>query len=56
MAAHWQSRFEQYAHERVGRHVGLTDEEMTAIRDGLEPTIAASRSTSTRGPQRPSAP
>ncbi|MFE7272587.1 carboxymuconolactone decarboxylase family protein [Streptomyces sp. NPDC057623] len=39
VAADWQSRFEQYAHERVGRRAGLTDQEMGAVRDGIEPTL-----------------
>ena len=34
VAAHWRSDFEWYAHEAVGRSVGLTDAELTAIRDG----------------------
>ena len=32
VAAHWDSSFEWYAHEAVGRHVGLTDDELDAIR------------------------
>jgi 4-carboxymuconolactone decarboxylase len=34
VAAHWRSGFERYAHEAVGRAVGLTDAELAAIRDG----------------------
>jgi 4-carboxymuconolactone decarboxylase len=34
VAAHWHSDFEQYAHEAVARAVGLTDANLTAIRDG----------------------
>jgi 4-carboxymuconolactone decarboxylase len=34
VAAHWQSDFEWYAHEAVGRSVGLDDAELAAIRDG----------------------
>jgi 4-carboxymuconolactone decarboxylase len=34
VAAHWQSDFEWYAHEAVGRSAGLGDTELTAIRDG----------------------
>ena len=34
VAAHWQSDFEWYAHEAVGRSAGLGDAELTAIRDG----------------------
>ncbi|TNY35852.1 carboxymuconolactone decarboxylase family protein [Thermomonospora catenispora] len=39
VAAAWDSAFERQAHEAVGRAVGLTDEEMTAIAEGapLEP-------------------
>jgi 4-carboxymuconolactone decarboxylase len=33
VAHQWDSAFEWYAHEAVGRHVGLTDEELAAIRD-----------------------
>ncbi len=36
VAAHWQSPFEQYAHEHVGRHAGLTDTEIEAVRPGGE--------------------
>ena len=31
VAAHWDSGFEWYAHEAVGRHVGLTDAELQAL-------------------------
>ncbi len=34
VGVHWQSEFEWYAHEAVGRHVGLTDDELAGIRDG----------------------
>jgi 4-carboxymuconolactone decarboxylase len=34
VAAHWRSDFEWYAHEAVGRSVGLTDAELAALRDG----------------------
>jgi 4-carboxymuconolactone decarboxylase len=34
VAAHWQSDFEWYAHEAVGRSAGLGDIELTAIRKG----------------------
>jgi 4-carboxymuconolactone decarboxylase len=34
VAAHWDSSFEWYAHEAVGRHVGLTDDELDGIRAG----------------------
>jgi 4-carboxymuconolactone decarboxylase len=32
VAEHWDSAFEWYAHEAVGRHVGLTDGELAAVR------------------------
>jgi 4-carboxymuconolactone decarboxylase len=34
VAAHWRSDFEWYAHEAVGRSVGLDDAELAAIREG----------------------
>ncbi len=34
VAAHWRSDFERYAHEAVGRSVGLGDAELAAVRDG----------------------
>jgi len=33
VAVHWDSAFEWYAHEAVGRHVGLTDAELAAVRE-----------------------
>ena len=33
VALQWESDFEWYAHEAVGRHVGLTDDELAALRD-----------------------
>lgn len=33
VSLHWDSSFEWYAHEAVGRHVGLTDPELEALRD-----------------------
>ena len=33
VAHRWDSTFEWYAHEAVGRHVGLTDAELRAVRD-----------------------
>lgn len=40
VSQHWNSDFERYAHEAIGRHIGLTDDELTAIReldyDGLD--------------------
>lgn len=35
VAAHHQSTFERYAHEAVGRSIGLIESELTAVRDGL---------------------
>jgi hypothetical protein len=32
VAAHWDSAFEWYAHEAVGRHVGLTNAELDGLR------------------------
>jgi 4-carboxymuconolactone decarboxylase len=40
VAAHWRSRFEQHAHERIGRQVGLTDVEMAAMRHASELELA----------------
>ncbi len=39
VAAHWDSAFEQYAHEAAGRRAGLTEAELDALRTGapLEP-------------------
>jgi 4-carboxymuconolactone decarboxylase len=34
VAAYWRSDFERYAHEAVGRSVGLTDAELAAVRAG----------------------
>jgi len=36
VAAHWDSAFERYAHEAIGRGVGLTDAELTALREQHE--------------------
>jgi 4-carboxymuconolactone decarboxylase len=33
VAAHWQSEFEQQAHEAIGRSVGLGDSELAALRE-----------------------
>lgn len=41
VAAHWDSGFEWYAHEAVGRHVGLTDTELDALRTTDSATLAA---------------
>jgi len=32
VSVHWDSDFEWYAHEAVGRHVGLTDDEVEGLR------------------------
>jgi 4-carboxymuconolactone decarboxylase len=40
VAAHWQSDFEWYAHEAVGRSAGLGDAELTAIRDGRHDALS----------------
>ena len=40
VAAHWRSDFEWYAHEAVGRSVGLGDAELTAVRDGHHAALA----------------
>ena len=34
VGVHWRSEYEWYAHEAVGRHVGLTDAELAGIQDG----------------------
>lgn len=34
VAAHWQSAFEQYAHEAAGRQCGITEAEIAALRQG----------------------
>ena len=58
LAALRRSDFEWYAHERVGRRAGLSDEEMTALRDGGAPdtfseqeqvVLDASRALATAG-------
>jgi 4-carboxymuconolactone decarboxylase len=38
VAAHWDSAFERSAHESVGRAVGLTENELVALREGTVPT------------------
>ena len=40
VAAHWQSDFERYAHEAVGRSVGLGEAELTAVRDDRHAVLA----------------
>ncbi len=34
VAAHWDSAFELHAHAAVGRHVGITDDELDGLRRG----------------------
>ena len=43
VAAHWESEFEWYAHEAVGRSVGLGDAELAAVRDGRYTELTAAR-------------
>jgi 4-carboxymuconolactone decarboxylase len=43
VAAHWESDFEWYAHEAVGRSVGLGDAELAAVRDGRYTELTAAR-------------
>ncbi|MET7988451.1 carboxymuconolactone decarboxylase family protein [Streptomyces sp. NPDC005281] len=40
VAAHWDSAFERYAHEPIGRAAGLTEAELTAIRSGGVPELS----------------
>lgn len=40
VAAHWRSDFEWWAHERIGRNVGLTDEEIDALRTGAPLSVS----------------
>jgi 4-carboxymuconolactone decarboxylase len=37
VSAHWDSAFERHAHEAVGRSIGLTDDELLALRSGEVP-------------------
>jgi 4-carboxymuconolactone decarboxylase len=39
VAAHWESAFEQHAHEAVGRAIGLTEAEIAVIREGGIPPL-----------------
>lgn len=39
VAAHWDSAFERHAHEAVGRHVGLTEDELAALRTGTHDAL-----------------
>jgi|HubBroStandDraft_6_1064221.scaffolds.fasta_scaffold1086543_1 4-carboxymuconolactone decarboxylase len=40
VAAQWDSAFERYAHEPVGRAAGLTDAEVVSLRSGEVPLLA----------------
>jgi len=48
VAAHWRSDFEWYAHEAVGRSVGLGDAELAAVRDGRHAALAGRESVVAR--------
>lgn len=39
VAAHCRSEFEWYAHERVGRSVGISEQELDALRSGSAPPL-----------------
>ena len=41
VSVHWRSAFEWYAHQAVGRHVGLTDEELSGLREGRVEALPA---------------
>jgi 4-carboxymuconolactone decarboxylase len=43
VAARRRSDFEWYAHERIGRRAGITDDELTALRSGRQPPLADAR-------------
>jgi 4-carboxymuconolactone decarboxylase len=43
VAAHHRSGYEWYAHERIGRGAGLTEDELAALRTGRLPVLADSR-------------
>jgi len=45
VAARWDSDFEWYAHERVGRSVGVTDAELETLRSGARPFTADANET-----------
>lgn len=40
IATHWSSDFERHAHEAVGRHIGLSEAEMLALRAGSSLELA----------------
>jgi 4-carboxymuconolactone decarboxylase len=48
VAAHWRSDFECYAHEAVGRAVGLGDAELAALREGRHAELAGPESVVAR--------
>ncbi len=48
LAALRTSAFEWYAHERLGRHAGLTEDEIVALRDGADAPTFAARETLVR--------
>ncbi len=48
VAAHWQSAFEQYAHEAVARSAGLGDAELAALRDGRHSELSGREATVAR--------
>ncbi len=39
VAAHWQSDFEQDAHEAIGRAIGVTNAELQAVRAASDPSV-----------------
>jgi alkylhydroperoxidase family enzyme len=43
VAAWFRSDYEWYAHERIGRKAGLTEDELTALRTGADPVLADAR-------------
>jgi alkylhydroperoxidase family enzyme len=43
VAAHLRSDYEWYAHERIGRGAGLTEDELAALRAGRRPALADPR-------------
>lgn len=43
VAAHLRSDYEWYAHERLARRAGLTEDELAGLRTGAEPVLADAR-------------
>lgn len=39
VAAHWDCAYERFAHERVGRSVGITEAELADLRGGVVPEL-----------------